>query len=215
MSLKEILIQQNKTHWLDIGCGRNFEDGFLYLDALPKSLVNRKNRKKYFKINLFNPTTQQLRLLGKFDLIRMQHVLEHFSFEEGVIVLRNVAKLLRKDGIILITVPDLKINLQKYSKKEYKNWEAFNWWAWKRIPKDSPESFYFSVFAYSLPITPHKWCYDYEGLKYTLNITHLFKDIKKIPLNNKLASVPFTHNRPEEDLCIMAKKLTHHHEKIS
>lgn len=206
MSLKEILMRQNKTRWLDIGCGRNFEEGFLYLDKLPKKIVKRENKAKYFKINLLNTTNHQLSALGKFNFIRMQHVLEHFSFEEGLIILHNVAKLLKKDGIILITVPDLKINLQKYTKKAYKTWKAFNRWAWKRIPKNAPESFYFSVFAYSLPATPHKWCYDYEGLKYILKATHLFKSTKRINLNNKLASVPFTHSRPEEDLCIMAKK---------
>lgn len=213
MSLKEILIKQNKKRWIDIGCGRNFEEGFLYLDNFPKKFVKRENRKKYFKIDLLHATNQQLHPLGKFDLVRMQHVLEHFSFEEGLIVMRNVAKLLKKEGIILITVPDLQVNIQKYIRKEYKDWKVFNWWAWKRIPKNSPESFYFSVFAYSLQITPHKWCFDYEGLRYILKATRLFKNIKSIKLNNKLASVPFTHNKPEEDLCIIAKKINH--EKIS
>ncbi len=206
MSLKEILIKKNKIHWLDIGCGRNFEEGFVYLDKLPKKLVEQKNKAKYFKIDLLHLTNYQLRHLGKFDFIRMQHVLEHFSFEEGQSVLCSAAKLLKKSGIILITVPDLKINLQKYIKKEYKRWKSFKLWALKKIPKNSPESFYFSVFAYNIPIAPHKWCYDYEGLRYVLKTTHLFKNIKKINLNNKLANVPFTHNRPEEDLCVIAKR---------
>lgn len=35
MNLKEKLISENKTRWLDIGNGGNFEDGFYYMDILP------------------------------------------------------------------------------------------------------------------------------------------------------------------------------------
>jgi predicted SAM-dependent methyltransferase len=207
MSLKENLIKQNKTRWLDVGCGRNFEEGFFFLDKLPKKFINPKGVDKYFKVDLLNATESQLKILGKFDFIRMQHIMEHFSLEEGGKVLRAISGLLKDDGVVLITVPDLRINVKKYISKEFKKWTVFNSWAWKVIPKDSPDSFYFSVYTHSLPVTPHKWCYDYEGLKYLLEHSGLFKKIKKIDIEDKLANVPFTHNRPEEDLCIMANKL--------
>jgi len=206
MSLKDKLIKAGKTRWLDIGCNKNFEKNFYFLDVFPKKEIPRKYRKKYFKINILRLSKAQSKRLGKFDLVRMQHVLEHFSHEEGSILIKNISKILKRGGFILITAPDLKINVEKYLNNNYRYWKAFNWWAFKRIPKNSPASFYFSVFAYSLPITPHKWCYDYQGIKYLLKSSGLFKNIKKLELYNQLSNVPFTHNRPEEDVCVIANR---------
>jgi predicted SAM-dependent methyltransferase len=207
MSLQEKLIKENKNRWLDIGCGKNFEEGFYYVDTFLKKNIPPKYRKRYFKINILSASNKALKNIGKFDLVRMQHVLEHFSYEEGKIVIANIAKLLNKNGYIVITVPDLKINVYKYIKNEYKKWRAFKWWAIKRIPEDAPACFYFSVFAYSLPITPHKWCYDYEGVKYLLKCSGFFKNIRELKFSNPLASFPFTHNKPEEDVCIIANRI--------
>lgn len=206
MTLKEQLIQKDKKRWLDIGCGYNFSPGFLCIDKEVR-LTNLLKLRNFFKIDILTVTQEQLGKLGKFDLVRMQHTFEHFTYEEGREVLKNVAKLLKPDGVILITVPDLKINIKKYLNHEYKNWKTFTWWAHKRIPKDAPDSFYFSIFAHSMPYEQHKWCYDYEGLEYQLKLSGEFKNIKELKVNDPLASVPFTHNRPEEDICVIAKKI--------
>lgn len=207
MNLKNKLIGERKIHWLDVGCGGNFENGFCYLDTFPEGIIDSKFRDKYFRIDIANAPEETLAKLGKFDLVRMQHTFEHFSYEEGREVLKNCAKLLNKDGIILITTPDLKIHIKKYLNDEYKNWNGFKWWANKRISVNAPNSFYFSIFAHSMPYESHKWCYDFEGLKYQLEISGEFKDIREIALDDSLASVPFTHNRPEEDICVIAVKI--------
>lgn len=210
MTLKEKLIKENKNKWLDVGCNKNFEQGFYYLDTWPIEKIPLKYRKKYFELDILRATDKKIKLLGKFDLIRMQHVLEHFPYEEGLIVIGKIAKILKNEGIFIVTVPDLKIHTEKYINRKYKKWGDYSWWikkwATKRIPADAPDSFYFSVFAYSLPVTPHKWCYDYNGLEYLLKSSKLFRKIKKIDFRNPLASFPFTHNRPEEDVCVMAIK---------
>ena len=87
---------------------------------------------------------------------------------------------------------------------EYKNWNKFKKWANKRIPSNAPSSFYFSIYTHSLIITQHKWCYDYAGLKYLIKLSHCYKNIKELKFTNKLSTYPFTHNRPEEDLCVIA-----------
>lgn len=207
MTLQEKLIKEKKYKWLDIGCGRSFEQNFYFLDIFPKKNVPLKYRKRYFKIDLLNINSKELKNIGKFDLVRMQHFLEHFSYEEGETIIKKTAEFLKKDGYLIITVPDLRINVLKYIEKKYKKWKAFKLWAIKRIPEDAPDSFYFSVFAYSLPVTSHKWCYDYEGLKYLLKSSRLFKSIKELKFNDPLANFPFTHNRPEEDVCIIAKRI--------
>lgn len=210
MNLKQLLTKQHKTRWLDIGCGKVSDESFFYADIFPKKKIKSKFRKRYFRLDILNACPSDIAKLGKFDLIRMQHVLEHFTFEEGKVVLKNCARLLKKDGYLLMTVPDLRIHIKKYLRNEYKTWQGFTWWALRRIPLDAPSSFYFSVFAYSIPNKPpfhdHKWCYDCEGFKYMLEKSGRFRNIREIKKNSKMASGSFTHNRPEEDLCMLAQR---------
>jgi predicted SAM-dependent methyltransferase len=206
MNLKEKLIDEKKTRWLDIGCGGIFEDGFYYLDTFQPSILDKKYQDKYIRLDIVNAQESNLRELGKFDFLRMQHVFEHFSYEEGKKVLTNCSELLSDDGYILITVPDLRINIEKYLNNGYKEWQGFKAWALNRIPEDAPESFYFSIFAYSMPFESHKWCYDFEGLRYVFDETGLWKNIVELKVADELSGVPFTHNRPEEDVCILAQK---------
>lgn len=204
MNLREKLIKQGKIKWLDIGCNKNFEPDFWYMDVWPKNKIDIKNRARYFRMNILHARNSELKKLSKFDMVRMQHAIEHFSYEDGVKILRNISIILKPGGIILITAPDLEINIQKYLSNSYKGWGAFNWWANKRIPKDAPASFYFSIYAHSLTMTPHKWCYDSNGLQYLLNLSGCYKNIKELKFIDKLSNHPFTHNRPEEDVCIIA-----------
>ena len=144
MTFQEKLIRENKKRWLDIGCGKNFEKGFYYLDVFSKKDIPSKYRKKYFKINILKPSDKELKSIGKFNLVRMQHVIEHFSYEEAKIVIKNVGKLLKQGGYFIITTPDLRINIGKYLRKEYNKLKTFKKWAIAKakIPKDAPASFF-------------------------------------------------------------------------
>lgn len=207
MNLKEKLLQEGKTRWLDIGPGGNFDDNFYYMDIFPEGVIDPKFRDRYFRNDIVNSSEEIPAKLGKFDFIRMQHIIEHLSYEDGRRALKNCAKLLKQNGLILITTPDLNIHVKKYLHDRYKNLEEFKWWANRRIPQDAPNSFYFSVFAHGIPYGgSHKWCYDFEGLKYQLEICGEFKDIRELKQDNPLANIPFTHNRPEEDVCVIATK---------
>jgi predicted SAM-dependent methyltransferase len=206
MTLLEKLSAQNKTRWLDVGCGPDLDPSFEGLDRLPKNKV-RSSGAKYYRMNILNPSGAALKDLGKFDLIRMQHIFEHFSFEEGQQVLINCAKLLNKGGYIVITVPDLKIYIQKYLGDEFRLRPDFTEWANFRVGVDAPNSAFFSIFTHSGGNNPHKWCYDYEGLEFQLKRTGQFTHIQELKHTDVLASTPFTHNRPAEDACAIAQKL--------
>ena len=191
---------EKKTRWLDVGNGGNFEKGFYYLDILSSK------KPRFFQKDILHLEKADLVEMGRFDYVRMQHFFEHFTPEEGLIVLANAADLLSPGGIITISVPDLRIFVDSYLNKRFDNLPKFIWWANKRIPLKSPASFYFSVFAHSMPWEQHKWCYDYEGLEYQLQKTGLFVNIREIKVDDELACVPFTHNRPKEDVCIIASR---------
>jgi predicted SAM-dependent methyltransferase len=206
MNLEDKLISENKTKWLDIGSGGKLTPGFELIDIFPVEAIDEKFQSKYHRLDIANAIEDVLVKLGKFDLIRMQHTFEHLTFEEGERALINCAKLLEENGYLLITVPDLKIHIQKYLNNEYKDWESFAGWANKRIPRDAPNSAYFSVFAHSMTYEPHKWCYDYEGLEYQVKRTNEFTNIAELKPTDELANEPFTHNRVEEDVCLIAQK---------
>jgi len=203
MNLRERLISDNRRRWLDIGCGGNFEPGFVHMDSYPREILSGSRQRNYVRCDIRRLPAALAAELGKFDLVRMQHVFEHFSYEEGGQVLKNCAKLLERGGVILITVPDLKVHVRRYLSGGYKK-SGYACWAHARIPEGSPDSFYFSIFAHSMPNEEHKWCYDFEGLRHQLVSCGEFRDIRQLTARHHLSNVPFTHNRPDEDVCAIA-----------
>lgn len=206
MGLKRNLLEGGKVRWLDVGCGGNIEDGFEYIDTFPEGIFPDHVQNIYHRIDIINTSDEALRKIGDFDFVRLQHTFEHFSLEEGQKVLSNCHKLLRKGGIILITVPDLEIHIRAYLDGAYDKLSNFKNWALNRVEADAPDSFLFSIFAHSMPYESHKWCYDWNGLRHAIEMTGLFENIDRLLIDHPLAEVPFTHNRPEEDLCVIAIK---------
>jgi len=207
--LRRHMVDSGKRRWLEIGCGGKLEEDFHYIDTYPEDVVDRSARDRYSRVDIVNASTQELTKLGQFDLIRMQHVFEHFTPEDGSRVLKNIGSLLNPGGFLLITTPDLRIHAKIYLNGGYKDnahMGPYNSYAQMRIPQDAPNSFYFSVFAHSLLYEKHLWCYDFEGLKYQLSRTELFEDIQEIGWEHAFASCPFTHNRPEHDVCVLARR---------
>jgi len=203
------LKKNNQMRWLDLGSSVNHSNGnFYFADLYPKEECLEEMKAKYFQLNITIPiSSEDLDRLGKFDLIRMQHVFEHFTFEEADIVLENCFQLLNKNGKLLISVPDLDIYIARYLNKTLKQIPSFGPWAHKRIKENSPQSDYFSIYAHSMLFEKHLWCYNRTGLINKIVSTGKFKNVKRIGLLNNLSGIPFTHNRPEEDLCVLATKL--------
>jgi SAM-dependent methyltransferase len=199
--LKKHLVDSGRTKWLEVGCGGNLEENFVYVDILPEEKINQPG--KYFRINMTSPDKSSLDKLGKYDLVRMQHVFEHFTPEEAQVVLENSAYLLKPGGYLLISVPDLKKFIALYLNGEIKDY--YNW-ARERVEAQAPASFYFSVYAHSILTEQHKWCYDAEGLIYLVGKSGYFDDIQELKLGDELSSMPFTHNRPVEDLVVLSRK---------
>lgn len=207
MTLEEELTTQNKVHWLDVGSGKRFDHGFECVDVVPIEAVPDDRRPRYHYLDIVNAGTEQLGKLGTFDLVRMQHVFEHLEFEEGHRALLNCGALLRSGGYLLISTPDLRTHINTYLSKSYDKMPVFQAWAGRRIPQGAPDSALFSVFAHSLLGEAHKWCYDFEGLAYQIDRTGMFTEIRELQPYDQLASQPFTHNRPEEDVCVLARKI--------
>ena len=215
-TLVQKLIGEGRTKWLDVGSGDKFDDGFEFFDWFPSSGLPPNLLPRYHQGNILELTSEKAEAIGAFDLVRMQHVLEHFSFEEAPAVLKSCALLLKPQGFLLVTVPDLRIFAKAFLRRKFDS--GFTLFAQSRIPPNAPSSCYFSVYAHSFGYSPissehnkhrdqHKWCYDYEGVAYQLKRTGMFSGIQELTLFNPLSLIPFTHNRPEEDLCVLAQKI--------
>lgn len=205
--LKEKLVRENKLRWLDLGSSVSYNDGFYFSDILPIDQIPENMRDRYMYWDAIQPLSiGDKTRIGTFDLIRMQHVFEHFSPEDGQKVLNHAFDLLNEGGYLLITVPNLKEYIRRYKRNSL----AFHWsfaeWAQTRVENDAPQSFYFSIFTHSVPHQAHLWCYDQKGLAYQINRSVKAKNIEFLSVFSKKANIPFTHNRPLEDLCVLIKK---------
>ncbi len=212
--LQKMLVSEKKARWLDLG-SKSLEDGFHCMDLGPLEESKSAHSARYFEKSVLELTADDFDAIGQFDFIRMQHVLEHFSFEEAESVLSACARLLNSGGYLLITVPDLRQHVKAYlngyrtlPEREYRNF-AMRW----RIPADTPPSCAFSVFAHQggyrdplLAGDAHKWCYDFEGLKYQVDRVNSFENVRQLGVFHALAGIPFTHNRPAEDVCLLAQR---------
>lgn len=214
--LRSFLLREGKTRWLDIGASSTFEDGFSCVDWVAPRSMTPEQAERFYVADVKSLTDSDLERMGQYDLVRMQHVFEHFSFEDGLAVLINCSKLLAPNGYLLMTVPDLELFIRYYKNRSFNPF--FFDFARERLPEDAPPSCFFSVFAHSFGYRPvgdsniddrneHRWCYDYEGLAYQIKRTGKFKNIQRLGFLNPMASTPFTHNRPAEDLCVLAQKL--------
>lgn len=202
LGLNKFLKENNLNKWLEVGTGGRDDDGFIKVDI--KEYPEGKTPLNYRRLDIINCTDAEIENMGKFDFIRMQHVFEHFTPEDGLEVLNNCAKLLNSGGYILMSCPDIDIVIKEYTQGDIR--KLNNGWGKERIGTDAPDSFVFSIFTHSVLSEPHMWCYNGEGLVHQLKKTNQYVDIEILSLTHPLACIPFTHNRPDEDVVVLAKR---------
>lgn len=103
------------------------DDGFEWVDILPPELLTDDLRKRYHRFSMVDPPPA-LDELGTFDLVRAQHVLEHLGFEDGGRFIGNCLRIMHKDSVLLLTVPDLRRHLEWYQ-SGYITQNGFRSWA--------------------------------------------------------------------------------------
>lgn len=89
---------------LNFGCGTRVADGWINIDFHSgDSKVNRVNLLKGFPYQD-----------ASFDVVYSSHVLEHFTPEQALFLLRESYRVLKPGGIIRIVVPDLAGSCKEY-----------------------------------------------------------------------------------------------------
>jgi predicted SAM-dependent methyltransferase len=99
---------------LHVGCGHHRLTGWINADVHPGAdlIVFLEKRLPFHADSL--------------RLIYTEHVLEHVSFQKGVSFLREARRVLRREGIIRIAMPDLDDLIDGYQK----DWRRFDWVNW-------------------------------------------------------------------------------------
>jgi predicted SAM-dependent methyltransferase len=94
--------------YLHIGCGDINIDGWINLDARNRDHVHIQTD----NLDLSQFADESL------GVIYLSHVLEHVSFSEAEILLRTFYKKLRKNGMLLVSVPDFEALVKIYQQPE-------------------------------------------------------------------------------------------------
>jgi predicted SAM-dependent methyltransferase len=88
---------------LEIGAGKSKKEGFFSLDLDFTSDFP-------FDLRVGMPFSD-----NSIDFIYAEHVLEHFQYEEVMLVLLECKRVMRNGGVFKISVPDARIYLKGYS----------------------------------------------------------------------------------------------------
>ncbi|WP_334088891.1 class I SAM-dependent methyltransferase, partial [Helicobacter typhlonius] len=104
-----------------------------------------------------------------FDGVFSEHTLEHLYIDDAIALLREIFRILKPNGTIRLSVPDLELNIQQYlnAKKQDSTQRAL---ASEYIRKLTQEYLHLSVW-------------DYDRLAYTLEAVG-FVDIQHSSFNN-------------------------------
>jgi predicted SAM-dependent methyltransferase len=210
---KRILRRQlTSSDRLNIGCGTNFVENWINIGLfdIPGAIYfssKIKNQALFIHFDM----TQELPIdPNTVQYIYASHFIEHLNFPQGLIFVKNCYKVMRKDGIIRLTFPDLELWIQKYLENDlnfFKKYYDFT----KNINnlpelKTKGEIFMSQVHGWG-----HEWCYDFDSIKDLLERTGFSNVTRKKAFESSLPDIeklePETEQRLLETIYVEAKKL--------
>jgi predicted SAM-dependent methyltransferase len=199
---------------VNLGCGLQCLPGWINIDGSLTSLLGSKRfsfinkllyklagSSNYYSFDFYNKVIKESNLKfydlqkrvpilsNNADIVYCSHFLEHLSKKDGRNFLKECFRILKKDGLIRIAVPDLDIAMTMYQRFEVEKMQ--------------------DLFFY----TSSNW--DFAAHKYNYNFTYLrevlsavgFKDIKKMSYQNgKCPEIDYLDVYPEHSLYVECKK---------
>lgn len=109
--MQEIISSYNtgmKKLKLNLGCGFDKRDGYLNLDVDPRVKPDKVH-------DLYKPLPFDDNSVNE---IILQDIVEHFTKEDAIKLIQECARVLEKNGIIYIRVPNVKAILNEFTDKE-------------------------------------------------------------------------------------------------
>jgi predicted SAM-dependent methyltransferase len=167
-------LQQNEIRKLHIGCGFNLIDGWLNSDYQP-----------YPTDTLRLDATQTFPIENnQFDYIFSEHMIEHLEYAGGSSMLKECFRVLRKDGTVRVSTPDLPFLLDLYrSDKSAQQLEYIKW----ATDNFVPDTDYDDVFVINNFVRAwgHQFIYDEKTLRSSMEKAG-FTNITKCDLNQSV-----------------------------
>lgn len=182
---------------LNLGCGNQVVEGWVNVDY---ALGARFAKIPFFKIinkklKIFNVDWDEkiyIHDLNKtfpwqndsVDVIYSSHTLEHLTREKGRIFINECFRVLKKNGVIRIIVPDLRYIIQQYLDKQIIAEQFLEKLYVVQAQKNNKVKNYISRFWGA----PHKCMYDSESLLQILNAAG-FSTTCKLPFESKIEDI--------------------------
>lgn len=158
---------KEEKNYLNLGCGSNYVDGYINADFFYRFKFWKKDIKNLeWQLDLRYPLKCDNEA---FDGIFTEHTLEHLYPDDARRLLLELHRILKKDSIIRITVPDIE-KYVKYYNKDYNEYDAESFKNRYKTGCSAIRNITQNYFHFS------SW--DFEELKRYLEEVG-FKDIKK------------------------------------
>jgi SAM-dependent methyltransferase len=123
---QKMMRNYGEKFYLNIGAGKFVKDNWRIMDygdyssdvVFPKDLID-------FNINLIARKSWPI-ADGSVDLVYCSHCLEHLGTETAQFVFKEVLRILKKDGVFRVTLPDMDLLYAKYIDKDFDYFKSFN-----------------------------------------------------------------------------------------
>ena len=173
---------------LHIGCGENIFDGWLNADLKPtvNNVIGINAAKKF-------PFDSE-----SFDYVYSEHMIEHISYIQGQKMLKESFRVLRENGKIRISTPDLAflVDLYRDDKSDVQN--EYIEWATKKFISSAPCNMDTFVINNYVRDWGHTFIYDEKVLRHSLDQAG-FKDITRCNINeSKDKNLQYLENDTKE-----------------
>lgn len=142
---KRFTANWRRPYKLHLGCGEHHLDGWINIDFQRYPGVD-----VVWNIKYEMPIDD-----NSCALIFHEHVLEHFSLEDGLVVLRQCHKKLQPGGVLRVAMPSLDAMLEHCASGTYSDIHG------EHMPKFHTKAEYLNVY---FRWWGHKWIYDREEL---------------------------------------------------
>ena len=139
---------------LHLGCGTVYKDGWINIDNNSDNNIQKLDLK--YDLSKGIPFKD-----SSVDYIYNEHFLEHLTVKEGKVFLKECKRVLKKDGVLRIAMPDLETTVNEYFNPNWKedNAERFKKFGLTHI-KTRAERINIAFRSWG-----HKWLYDREELE--------------------------------------------------
>lgn len=164
-------LSQNGVKKLHLGCGQNVLHGWLNTDFKPwRTDIAHLDATQAFPL----PS-------DSFDYVFSEHMIEHISYHDGLVMLKESLRVLKPGGKIRISTPDLKFLVDLYSEPKTQLQRDYIAWATETFTKTA-EKLDTIVINNFVRDWGHQFIYDPKTLTRSLEMAG-FVGIERFDLN--------------------------------